>query len=79
MSNFDHYAAAKELISLLERDGRTTDASNLRSAMEEGSTGTEIFMALRFYLSEMIQRGQLEANLQALASKIVAEMDDALK
>lgn len=79
MSNFDYYAAAKDLISRLESDGYADDASKLRSAMEEGATGTEIFMALRFHLSEVVRRVPLKGESQTRASRLLAELNDALE
>ena len=79
MSNFDHYAAARDLISHLDRDGFASDAIKLRTAMEEGATGTEIFMALLFHLSEIIRRLPLTGESQIRASRLLAELNDALE
>lgn len=79
MSNFDHYAAARELISRLGQAGYATEAAALKAAMDQGATGTEIFMALRFHLAEIIGRVPLEGDSQTLASRLLAELDDALE
>jgi predicted cupin superfamily sugar epimerase len=79
MNEFDHYAAARALITRLERDGHTADAARLRSAIEDGATGTEIFMALHFFLSEIVRRVPLVGESQVLASRLLAELNDALK
>lgn len=78
MSNFDHYAATKDLISRLDTDGFGADASKLRSAMEDGSTGTEIFMMLRFHLLDIVQRVPLKGESKIRASRLLAELNDAL-
>lgn len=78
MSNFDHYAAAQELISRLESEGHAADAAKLRAAMEDGSTGTEIFMALRFHLAEIVRRTPLKGETQTKASRLLGELNDAL-
>lgn len=79
MSNFDYYAATEELISRLEQDGHVRDAAKLRSAIEEGSTGTEIFMALRFHLAEIVRSVPLKGESQIKASRLLGELNDALK
>ena len=56
MSNFDHYAAAHELIEELRSKGHTSEANLLVEAIAGGATGTEIFMALRFHLLEILQQ-----------------------
>ena len=79
MSNFDHYVAARDLISLLEKEGCATDAAKLRSAIEDGATGTEILMALRFHLSGIIRQVSLKGESQVRASTLLAELNDALE
>lgn len=79
MINFDYYAAAQELIICFEQEGHFEDASNLRNAMEEGSTGTEIFMALRFHLSRIVAKKTLGAKLQEKATVLMIALDNALK
>lgn len=47
--------------------------------MDEGATGTEIFMALRFHLAEIVKRVPLKGDSQILASRLLAELDEALE
>ncbi len=79
MSNFDYYAAAEELISRLEKEGHAVDAAKLRTAIEEGSTGTEIFMALRFHLTEIVKQTPLKGDSQIKAARLLVELNDALE
>jgi hypothetical protein len=79
MSNFDHYEAAQDLISCLEKDGFIEYASRLRSAMEDGATGTEILMGLRFHLSEIIRLLPVTGELQIRALELLAELNDVLE
>lgn len=79
MTNFDHYTATRELISLLDQGGYKSEAVALKAAMDEGATGTEIFMALRFHLAEIIKRVPLKGDSQILASRLLAELDEALE
>jgi hypothetical protein len=54
MNNFDHYAATRNLIKLLNAEGLQQHALNFQADTENGSTGSEILMALRFYLTGFI-------------------------
>lgn len=78
MSKFDYYAAARDLITRLDSDGHGEYASKLRSAIEDGATGTEIFMALRFHLSEILRKIPLRDEVQIRASRLLSELNDAL-
>jgi hypothetical protein len=78
MSNFDYYAVARSLITLLGVEGHLSEAKKLKSALEDGSTGTEILMALRFHLKGCIQRVSLTAESQTLALRLLSELDKAL-
>ena len=49
----DYYAEAREIARCLERDGLVDDARALRNAIDSGSTGTEILMALRWHLQRI--------------------------
>lgn len=79
MSTFDHYAAARELILHLELDGHATEAATLNAAMEGGATGTEILMALRFHLAEIINRASLKGDAKARALRLLVELNGALE
>ena len=79
MSDFDYYAVAQDLISRLETEGYDANATAILSAMEEGATGTEIFMALRFHVSTIVGKIPLKAESRAPASKLLAALNDALK
>jgi hypothetical protein len=78
MKRFDHYAATRDLISHLESDGYAADAAKLRSSMEDGATGTEILMALRFHLSEIVRLVPLDGESQIQASRLLVELNNAL-
>jgi hypothetical protein len=79
MSNFDHYGAARELITYLLDDGYNDEAEALTSAMASGATGTEIFMAMRFHLSNIIRLIPLKDDAQIVASRLFAELNSALE
>jgi len=79
MNNFDYYGVAEEIISRMENEGHAAEAANLRGAMEEGATGTEIFMALRFHLAGIVRRKILKGDLSTMASTLLERLTDALK
>lgn len=76
--SFDHYAEANSIIKLLQHEGLTSYADKLTNAMEEGSTGTEIFMALRFYIKELLDNEKLSAFLKAKTKRLYGELDKSL-
>ena len=49
----DYYAEAKELAVLLEREGLAEEARSLVHAIADGSTATEILMAIRWHLERI--------------------------
>lgn len=51
----DPYAEAAALISRLKECGLASKGDDLQDAMDLGSTGTEIFMALRWHLGELLK------------------------
>lgn len=79
MSNFDHYAAAAVLVRHLIQSGRTKEASVIEKAIAEGSTGSEIFMALRFSIAEIVAHTPLEGEAKIVASILLTELDKALE
>lgn len=77
-STYDIYRAANELISRLADAGRENEAAMLRSAIENGSTGTEILMALRFNMERIAAAGAIEPD-DALFSVLRREIERALR
>lgn len=67
----DPYSEADELIASLRRAGFRAEADTLREAIDSGSTGTEIFMALRWHLEGLLKKG-LPDDLRAQASRLEA-------
>lgn len=79
MNNFDHYAAAQDLISCLSKEGYQSDAALLQSVLDDGCTGTEILMGLRFYLSEIVLRTPMKTETNDQAYRLLAELNKALE
>ncbi len=48
MASFDFYEEARDLARLLRSESSEEHADNIVRAIEEGSTGTEIVMALHW-------------------------------
>lgn len=78
MNDFDCCAAARELASMLVSAGFAEDADALEVAIEEGSTGTEIMMGLRFHAEDICRRLPLDEETKALAKGIVSRIEEAL-
>ena len=47
--------------------------------MEAGSTGTEIFMALRWNVNRVLASNQCSSNTKEFAKNLYIELDKALK
>jgi hypothetical protein len=78
MTAFDHYGAAERLIVTLNQAGLVNDAVALQNAIDGGSTGTEIFMALSFNLKQLLGRS-LREDIRANAVELMDEIEKALK
>ncbi len=79
MSSFDHYAVARKLMVLLQKQGYSSEAKALALAMAEGATGTEVFMALRFRLANVIERVPLAGETKKLALELFEKLNDSLE
>lgn len=51
--NYDHYQVAREIIQNLRQENKYEWADKLEDAIDSGSTGNEIFMALRWHLQQL--------------------------
>ncbi|MSP73584.1 MAG: hypothetical protein EXR76_15715 [Myxococcales bacterium] len=74
----DPYAEAADLIARLQAVGRQADAEVLQDAIDSGSTGTEIFMALRWHLEDLLKKG-LPDDLRKRAARLEAFLAAALR
>lgn len=79
MAGYDHYKEADELIEELRKFGFDEAADGLREAIDGGSTGTEIFMALRWKLGKLLEQSKLPELLQARAKRLRKELDVQLR
>lgn len=79
MTSFDHYAEARELASLLREEYLDDFAISLIRAMEEGATGTEIFMALRWNIKQLLEANKCSDLTTAKARRLFEELDKTLE
>lgn len=78
MSSYDHYAVAKSIADQIEEEGFPEQAAAVRSAIDEGRSGTEIFMQLRFYLAPLQEGTQIDPEIQARISDLIDKINEAL-
>jgi hypothetical protein len=72
MIGFDHYKEARSIADEIEVDGFPDQAANVRAAIEDGRSGTEILMQLRYYLSPIQEAvdDQTRIRIKILIDKI---------
>lgn len=76
---YDHYKAAEELITMLQATQLRDYGHTLQTAMDEGATGTEIFMALRWKLDKLLDEQSCTDLIRAKAKRLWEELDKALQ
>ena len=80
MSNqYDHFQEAQDLIKMLRNIHLHVQADDLQSAMDDGSTGNEIFMALRWNIEKLLNEKKCTDIVLVKAKKLWEELDKALK
>ncbi len=81
MVNFDHYKEAKELAEELRKEKIERYADGIMKAMEEGSTGTEIFMALRWNIENLLKTKDYSYSktIKDKANRLYKELGKALQ
>ena len=72
---YDHYAEAKGIAAELEKAEFTAAATNIRQAIAEGVSGTEIFMQLRFYLRPFVDAPGVSDETKARMRELYAKLD----
>lgn len=76
--SYDYYQEADELIKMLSASSLEKYGEALQKAMDEGSTGTEIFMALRWNLDKILSEASTNDLIEAKTQKLRDEIDKAL-
>lgn len=77
--SYDHYAVARSIAGRLASEGHEEWSKKLLAAIDEGSTGTEIFMALRWQLRELLKtKPTLSPATGTLIQELLSELDKGL-
>ena len=76
---YDHYKESEELITMLHGTRFQSYGSALQAAMDNGVTGTEIFMALRWNLERLLNEQSCSDLVRAKAKRLLEELDKALR
>ena len=76
---YDHYREAEELIKMLDVAQLQDHGDILQAAMDEGATGTEIFMGLRYNLEKLLNEQSCPDLIRAKAKRLWEELDKALQ
>lgn len=76
---YDHYQETEELISMLKNTDIKHYGESLQRAMDEGATGTEIFMALRWHVRQLLAESSMDDVMRAKAKRLLNELDKALQ
>jgi hypothetical protein len=79
MGHYDYYGVAKELSKKLKDENLGDLSSGITNAMEAGSTGTEIFMALRWNVNKILASNECSKGTKEYAKRLYDELDKALK
>ncbi|KLU26507.1 hypothetical protein EOS_09225 [Caballeronia mineralivorans PML1(12)] len=74
----DPYQEAKAIADSLDKVGLREHADQVRGALVEGATGTEIYMILRWRLANLAQDLAIPADLKARAILLHDYLDRAL-
>ena len=76
--DYDHYREAKGIADQIEAEGFSSEAGEVRDAIDDGRSGTEIFMKLRFYLSPLIEDGRIDDLTRKRIAVLVDKLNEAL-
>ena len=76
----DYYTEARLIADAIGDQGHAEMATTLRDAVEYGSTATEILMALRYHLSELVASGvHVDPLTMARSRRLIAALDEELR
>jgi len=78
MNAYDYYGEAKRLAKALETSGFSDYATEILGAMEEGVTGTEIFMIMRMRLAKLLATERLPLDLRVSIQALHERLNNAL-
>jgi hypothetical protein len=75
---YDHYREARSIADQIEVGGFPDQAAHVRAAIEDGRSGTEIFMQLRFYLSHIQEAVEVDNQTQIRIRILIEKIGEAL-
>ena len=76
---YDYYKVADEICDRLQASGLEEQAQRIKEAIASGSTGTEILMALRFEVGELLKgNASLDAELRLEIQSLISHINAAL-
>ncbi len=80
MEIFDHYKVAEEIVNELREEKLNRFADDITLAMEGGSTGTEIFLALRWNIDNLLKTKEYSysKSIKDKANRLLEELEKAL-
>lgn len=78
MNTYDYYSEARALAEELRSAGLPDRASGIIGAMEEGETGTEIFMIMRARLGHLLAEENMAPNLMERVRALFERLNSAL-
>jgi hypothetical protein len=78
MSTYDQFREAGIIADKIEKDGFNQQAEEVRSAISNGRSGTEVFMQIRFYLSPLIKRDEINLSTRVQIKILVDNLNEAL-
>jgi hypothetical protein len=80
LMSHDHYAVAREIAGKLATEGFPERSQRILNAIAAGSTGTEILMALRWHLREMLRADPgISPETRQRMSELLLQIDASLK
>lgn len=79
MSTYDHYVEAKKVAELLAEEGHAAVGQSLLQAIAGGTSGTEIFMRLKYHLEQVLNAPDLSAQTGGRVRLLYEKLDEALR
>lgn len=79
MNTYDHYAETQKLTDMLRKEGLSDYSDALLNAMNDGATGTEIFLALRWNVKKLIDNENCSDVSEMKAKRLLKELNSALQ
>jgi hypothetical protein len=78
MNTSDYYGEARIIAANLKNAGREADGTNLIDAIEAGATATEILMALRFHLMNLLADQSLPTIIRSPTESLYKRINSVL-